>query len=54
MQEPENKLRELVSEIQTKAESLKRDSPVEYKRILTELAATLETFNRELKSTLSS
>jgi len=46
-------LQKLIGEFQQKAESLKRDNPAEYKRILQELEVALKTYDKELQSIIS-
>lgn len=48
-----DRLKGLFNELQTKAETLKRDNPQEYARLLSELAQTLEEFKAELDAALS-
>lgn len=53
MSEQGKQSQELIKEIQQKAESLKRDNPAEYKRMLQELEIALKTYNQELQSIIS-
>lgn len=48
----QDQLQGLLKQIEEKAETLKRDNPQEYERLLSEFAQALEEFNEELKASL--